>query len=97
MQLLVTVGFIALFIYEPSVKEYTRQHAEMWWIAFAMTLVLIIVLACCDGVRRRWPLNIILLGLFTLCEGFMLGSVAALYRVSAPNLLRSYASEPMNN
>jgi len=80
VQLAVTASFIALFVYEENVKKYSREHPEMWWIAFAMTFILLIVLACCNDFRRRWPLNIILLGLFTLCEGFMLGSVASLYR-----------------
>ena len=81
VQLAITVGFISLFVYEPNVKLYSRQHPEMWWIAFTMTFVLLIVLACCNDFRRRWPLNIILLGLFTACEGFMLGAVSSLYRV----------------
>lgn len=80
-QLAVTSAFIGLFVFHDGVKQYSRQHPEMWWITFALTFVLLIVLACCDGVRRRWPLNIILLSLFTLCEGVMLGSVATLYRV----------------
>lgn len=80
-QLAVTVAMIAIFLYAPGVKEYSQSHQEMWWIAFAMTIVLIIVLACCQDVRRRSPLNIILLGLFTLCEGFMLGSAASYYEV----------------
>lgn len=81
VQLAITVGIIALFVCEPNVQTYSRAHPEMWWIAFAMTIVLIIVLACCNDFRRRWPLNIILLGLFTLCEGFMLGAVSSLYNV----------------
>lgn len=80
-QLAVTVGFIALFVYNKDVKLYSQTHPEMWWIAFVMTFVLLIVLACCNDFRRRWPLNIILLGLFTLCEGFMLGAVSSLYNV----------------
>jgi len=80
VQLAITVGFIALFVYQPDVKLYSRQHPEMWWIAFAMTFVLLIVLACCNDFRRRHPLNIILLGLFTICEGFMLGAVSSLYQ-----------------
>ena len=82
VQLAVTVGFIALFVYQPDVKMYSRQHPEMWLIAFAMTFVLLIVLACCNDFRRRHPLNIILLSLFTICEGFMLGAVSSLYQVS---------------
>ncbi|KZS20187.1 protein lifeguard 1 isoform X1 [Daphnia magna] len=80
VQLAITVAFISLFVYEPNVKLYSREHPEMWWIAFTMTFVLLIVLACCNDFRRRWPLNIILLGLFTACEGFMLGAVSSLYR-----------------
>ena len=81
IQLSITVAFIALFVYHPAVKQYSRGHPEMQWIALALTFVLLIVLACCSDFRRRWPLNIILLGLFTLCEGFMLGSVASYYKV----------------
>jgi len=80
IQLSITVAFISLFVYHPAVKEYSRGHPEMQWIALIMTFILLIVLACCSDFRRRWPLNIVLLGLFTLCEGFMLGSVASYYR-----------------
>lgn len=86
VQLAITVAFISLFVYEPNVKLYSREHPEMWWIAFTMTFVLLIVLACCNDFRRRWPLNIILLGLFTACEGFMLGAVSSLYRVRCINI-----------
>ena len=82
VQLAITVGFISLFMFERNVKEYSQKHPEMWWIAFAMTFILVIVLTCCSDFRRRWPLNIILLSLFTICEGFMLGSVASLYKVT---------------
>ena len=81
VQLSMTVGMIALFVYHPDVRMYSRQHPEMQIVAMIMTFVLLIALACCSDFRRRYPLNIILLGLFTLCEGFMLGSVASYYQV----------------
>uniref|UniRef100_A0A8C4XCC4 Zgc:110410 n=1 Tax=Erpetoichthys calabaricus TaxID=27687 RepID=A0A8C4XCC4_ERPCA len=40
-----------------------------------VVLVLAIILACCTDARRKVPLNFILLGLFTVVEGLMLGSV----------------------
>lgn len=80
VQLSMTVGMIALFVYHPDVRMYSRQHPEMQIVAMIMTFVLLIALACCSDFRRRYPLNIILLGLFTLCEGFMLGSVASYYQ-----------------
>lgn len=80
-QLTVTVGFIALFVFVPEVSEYSKNHQEMMWIAFALSMVLLIVLGCFGDFRRRWPLNIILLGLFTICESFMLGTIASFYDV----------------
>jgi len=80
VQLAITVGFIALFLYIPSVKQFTAGNPWVLWVALAMTFVLLIVLACCNDFRRRWPLNIILLLLFTLCEGFLLGAISTAYR-----------------
>ncbi|XP_046650860.1 protein lifeguard 1-like isoform X1 [Daphnia pulicaria] len=78
-QLTITMGFIALFVFVPSVASFSQDHGEIMWIAFSMSIVLLIVLACCSDFRRRFPLNIILLGLFTICEGIMLGAIASFY------------------
>ena len=48
------------------------------WIA---TIIIVIVIACCEGPRRKAPLNFILLGAFTLCESYLLGVVSARYQV----------------
>lgn len=82
VQLAITVAIISIFLFAPGVQEYSQSHPEMWWISFSLTLVLVIVLSCCPEIRRKSPTNLILLGLFTVCEGFMLGSVASLYSVS---------------
>ena len=42
-----------------------------------------ITLVCFEKPRRTAPLNIILLGVFTLCEGFMLGTISTIYSVDA--------------
>ena len=80
-QLTVTVGFIALFVFVSKVSVYSKNHPEMMWTAFALSIVLLIALACFGDFRRRWPLYIILLGLFTICESFMLGTIASFYDV----------------
>uniref|UniRef100_V5HA29 Putative n-methyl-d-aspartate receptor glutamate-binding subunit n=1 Tax=Ixodes ricinus TaxID=34613 RepID=V5HA29_IXORI len=46
-----------------------------------ITFVLMIVLACCESVRRSFPVNLILLMLFTACESVLLGTVSSFYRV----------------
>lgn len=80
-QLAVTVGFIAVFVFVPEVSDFSKDHQEIMWIAFAMSMVLLVVLACFGDFRRRWPQNIILLGLFTICESLMLGTIASFYDV----------------
>lgn len=79
LQLCVTLGFIALFMYHLPTKRFVRSHPEMWWIAFIILFVCLIVLSCCGEVRRKAPQNFIFLGLFTLAESFMLGTVSANY------------------
>jgi FtsH-binding integral membrane protein len=82
-QLIVTIGFICLFLYVEPVRAYSHQNVWLWAVAMALTLVCIIALACCPDVRRTFPTNMIFLGIFTLCESFLLGSVASYYKADA--------------
>merc|ERR1719410_3014776 len=74
------MGIIGVFTVE-KVKVFSADHPEMWWIALVIMLVSIITLACCEGVRRKTPHNFIFLGLFTLAEGLMLGTITARYDI----------------
>ncbi|XP_053743513.1 protein lifeguard 2 isoform X1 [Synchiropus splendidus] len=83
LQLLVTVGIICLFLYWDQLNRWT-YHQPWFFYSMAITMpILILVLACCDGVRRTVPLNFIALGLFTLVEGAMLGSLAVFIATEA--------------
>ena len=73
------MAIIGIFTLE-SVKKYSAVHPELWILALVIMIVSLITLACCEGVRRKTPHNFIFLGLFTLAEGFMLGTVTARYR-----------------
>jgi len=81
VQLLVTMGIIAIFSFprDGAIRNYVKNNNWVFWTSYALSLPLIIVLACCEGVRRKSPTNIIMLGLFTLCEGFMLGTICTFY------------------
>jgi FtsH-binding integral membrane protein len=79
LQLAITVGFIALFLFCEPVKFWFKQNSWFSWVLIAGTLVVVIVLACCDGVRRQHPLNLILLFGFTIMESILLGCVSATY------------------
>lgn len=81
LQLAVTVGFIALFIFVEPVKGFFRQNYWIHWLLLAGTFIIIIVLACCESVTRKYPLNMILLAAFTLMESILLGSISAHYDI----------------
>lgn len=83
VQLLITLGFIALFIFCQPVKLYSQQNPWLYILALCVTIVLIIVLACCENTRRAFPSNIILLAVFTLCESYMLGSISSRFDTDA--------------
>ncbi|XP_071103951.1 protein lifeguard 1-like [Haliotis cracherodii] len=78
-QIAVTIAIMSLFLYVHEVREYSRNNPWMWFLALAITFIAIIVLACCPNVRRQSPTNMILLAVFTICEGFLLGTVASHY------------------
>ncbi|NXJ88110.1 LFG3 protein, partial [Corythaixoides concolor] len=64
LQLLVTVGIIAMFTFVDPVRSFVRRNVAIYYASYAVFLVTYLVLACCQGPRRRFPWNIILLSIF---------------------------------
>ncbi|NXV16514.1 LFG3 protein, partial [Cepphus grylle] len=83
LQLLVTVGIIAMFTFVSPVRSFVQRNVAVYYASYAVFLVTYLVLACCQGPRRRFPWNIILLSIFTLAMGFMTGTIASMYQTSA--------------
>jgi len=79
VQLGVTIAIISMFFFWNDLALYTRENNWLFYVALALTLVCIIALGCCPGVRRTFPMNFIFLGIFTICEGFLLGVVSSRY------------------
>ncbi|NXL42886.1 LFG3 protein, partial [Podilymbus podiceps] len=83
LQLLVTVGIIAMFTFVSPVRSFVQRNVAIYYASYAVFLVTYLVLACCQGPRRRFPWNIILLSIFTLAMGLMTGTIASMYRTNA--------------
>lgn len=77
VQLSVSLAFICLCVYHSGTKVFLRNHRELFWVALAVLFVTMIAMACCEGVRRTPPTNFIFLGLFTLAQSFMLGTLTS--------------------
>ncbi|NXT40030.1 LFG3 protein, partial [Pelecanoides urinatrix] len=83
LQLLVTVGIIAVFTFVSPVRSFVQRNVAIYYASYAVFLVTYLMLACCQGPRRRFPWNIILLSIFTLAMGLMTGTIASMYRTNA--------------
>lgn len=77
VQLSITLGLIALFLYHQPTREWVQRHPEMWWIALIVLIVTLIAMACCTEVRRKSPMNFIFLFLFTIAQSFLLATAAS--------------------
>ena len=80
LQLLVSVGVIALFLFHEGTQKWIQRNPSMVWVALGTTLVLIICMACCSSVRRKAPMNFIFLAIFTFAESFLLGVISSTYK-----------------
>ncbi|NWR87516.1 LFG3 protein, partial [Furnarius figulus] len=83
LQLLVTVGIISVFTFVHPVRSFVQRNVAIYYASYAVFLVTYLVLACCQGPRRRFPWNIILLSIFTLAMGLMTGTIASMYQTKA--------------
>ncbi|XP_076437516.1 protein lifeguard 2-like isoform X2 [Babylonia areolata] len=79
-QLLVTVAFIAVFIFVEPVKDWVQNDGLWFYIAAYVTfLITYIVLVCCPSVRRNYPGNFICLGVFTVAFSYMTGTISSFH------------------
>ncbi|XP_067854954.1 protein lifeguard 1 [Heptranchias perlo] len=83
VQLLVTIGMICMFLYWKSLNEWVTRTYWFMYALFPVTFILLIILSCCDGARRKVPWNFVLLLIFTILEGLMLGAVSVFYGADA--------------
>jgi hypothetical protein len=89
VQLLLTFGIVAIFSYIPAVQNYAINNSWLMGVSIAAVFAVMIAMTCCPGnLMRRFPHNLILLMVFTLFEGFALGSIAATYACDSVQMER---------
>lgn len=77
VQLLITMGFIALFTFHDGTIKWVSRYPWLIFLALGVYLVTIIAMSCCTNVRRNAPMNYIFLILFTISQSFLLGITAS--------------------
>jgi hypothetical protein len=74
---MITFGIVLIFALSDGSKGFARSNPWLMWVGFAGTIITIITLTCCGDMRRKFPHNFILLGIFTLAESLVLGILTA--------------------
>ena len=85
-QLAITATFVAVFSTNRSVKEFFLQRYSPGWsnglvmyiAGYVVFFVTYMAIVCCPSVRRKHPLNIVILGIFTLSLSFMVGVISGI-------------------
>jgi protein lifeguard len=78
----VTIAIVSVIVLVDSVNLWFVRNSWILWLFIAATFVIMIVLACCETVARKHPLNLILLIVFTVCESVLVGAISSRYKTS---------------
>lgn len=78
MQLLITF-IIALVMQQNAVATFFYSNTWLFWISYAVMIGTMLAILCCEEARRQVPTNYILLGVFTVAEGFLVGVICLQY------------------
>ena len=80
VQLLVTIGFCALFVSVDSIKEYVQgPSGQAMFITSIIFQFVIMFVLICTNLHRRKPHNLVLLSLFTIFLSYTLGVTSSYY------------------
>ncbi len=76
-QLLFTAAAVIIPLADRDAYIWMRENVGLIIAAFVGQIVSSIALLCCRSVARKVPINYILLGIFTICEAYIVAFIAA--------------------
>lgn len=80
LQLLVTFSFIITFVMVQPIATFFAVNYWMLYVFLFGTFIIMMVLACCESVSRKHPLNLILLSAFTIMESVLVACISTAYK-----------------
>ena len=84
LQLLLTTAMGATFMFVESAQQFALSSPGVLTTSYMLPFGFLIALHCYKG---RHPLNMILLGGFTLCMSYTVGVVCAVYQASGQGII----------
>lgn len=85
LQLVATALIASPFVLVDHAKVQHFISTSMWllWFSLVVSLSTILVYACIPRLMREFPINYLLLALFTVAEGISVGFVSSLYSTAS--------------
>ena len=83
-QLLITFSMVVLSCTSKSFSNFQVQNTAIFFLCLVVSLITSITLICFRSIARSTPLNYILLGVFTLCESYLVSFICG---VTNPNIV----------
>ncbi|KAM4873648.1 protein lifeguard 1-like [Thomomys bottae] len=80
-QLLFTAIIIGVFLFWNDLRVWVLANPWFTYAFLPIFFIILILLACCEHLRRQVPTNYILLGVFTVLQGLLLGTISVFYNV----------------
>ena len=77
IQLLITSAITMIPLYNDHARLWMHDHWGLLMAACIGSVAISCVMICCIQLTRTVPINYVLILLFTLCEAYMVASVAA--------------------
>ncbi|XP_037095374.1 protein lifeguard 3-like isoform X2 [Syngnathus acus] len=82
-QLTVTFSVVAVFTFVEPVKMFVIRYPGIYWASLVVYFIVYCILICCKEPRRRFPWNLVLLGVFTVALSYMSGTISSYYETKA--------------
>lgn len=75
VQLVFSAFLVWLSVYNEPYRQFLQQNTFILIIAAVLSIVLIYALMCYQSIARKVPHNFILLGVFTVCEAYLVSAI----------------------
>jgi len=85
VQLAITVAFITFFIFyiAPANRWFVQENQWLLFTCLGITILVLFPMVCVRTLRVSFPINFILLGVFTVAESICMGMVSMMYHTDA--------------
>ncbi|KAI6220881.1 hypothetical protein M3Y99_01584300 [Aphelenchoides fujianensis] len=71
----IMLGVVAVMCAVPYLHQdtmlFAQQNRWLFWVSYGTFFVTYLALVCCESVRRSFPGNLIMTGIFTLASGWL--------------------------